>query len=143
METFQHGFSLHQAFFPLAPPAPAHGSPSLLTLSTSLRHSSPRELHVVVAIPNTLEIMVLSPDEKPMEGLEDHLGDEDDSEEDQKIDEVGKEQQIDHGIDEAVGGQQKDQEITEVESGASDNSFDSVEEREDVSNPDYDPSRDR
>ena len=104
---------------------------------------SPVEVDIAVDLSDTLEIMVLCPDDEPMEGLEDHLGDEDDSEEDQKIDEVGKEQQIDHGIDEAVGGQQKDQEITEVESGASDNSFDSVEEREDVSNPDYDPSRDR
>jgi len=42
-----------------------------------------------------------------------------------------------------VGEQQEDQEITEVQSGASDSSFDFGEEPEDESSPDYGPSRDR
>ena len=42
-----------------------------------------------------------------------------------------------------MGGQQKDQEVDEIEPGASDSSFDSDEEPEDKSDPDYDPSRDR
>ena len=42
-----------------------------------------------------------------------------------------------------MGGQQEDQEIDEVDSGASDSNFDSGVEPMDESDGDYDPSRDR
>ena len=45
---------------------------------------SPREAHMVVDLPDTPKIVVLSSDNEPMEGFED----EDDLEEDQKIDEI-------------------------------------------------------
>jgi len=64
---------------------------------------SPREVHIVVDLTKTSEIVALSPDDEPMEELEDHLEDEDDLEQHQEIDELGEEQQIDHEIDEAVG----------------------------------------
>ena len=103
---------------------------------------SPGEVHVVVDLHDTPKIMVFSPDDEPMEGLEDHLKDEDNPEEDQEIYEVAEEQQINQEIDETVGEQAEDQEIDEVKSGASDSSFDLGEEPKDDSNPDYDPSRD-
>ena len=43
---------------------------------------SPRETLVVVDLPNAPEIMVLSSDDDPMKGLEDHLEEENDPEED-------------------------------------------------------------
>ena len=59
----------------------------------------------MVDLPNTPEIVVLSRDDEPMECLKDRLEDENDPKEDKEIDEVGKEQQIDHRIDEAKGEQ--------------------------------------
>jgi len=42
----------------------------------------PGEVHVMVDLLDTPEIMVPNLDDEPMEGLEDHLKDEDDPEED-------------------------------------------------------------
>ena len=43
---------------------------------------SPKEAHVMVDLSDTLEIVVLSSDNEPMEGLDDHLEEEDGLEED-------------------------------------------------------------
>jgi len=51
-------------------------------LGTSQMPDSPGEAHVVVDLPDTPEIMVLSSDDEPVEGLEDHLEEGDDLEED-------------------------------------------------------------
>jgi len=48
----------------------------------------PGEAHVILDLPDTLEVMVVSSDDEPMEGLEGHLEEEDDLEERQEIDEV-------------------------------------------------------
>ena len=53
------------------------------------------DAHMVVDLPDTPEIVVLSSNDELMEGVEDHLEDEDDPEEDQEIEEVREEQQID------------------------------------------------
>jgi len=66
---------------------------------------TPEEVHVVVDLSDTPEIVVLSPDDAPIEGLEDHLEEVDDPEEDQEVDKVVGEQQIDKEIDEVVGEQ--------------------------------------
>ena len=50
---------------------------------------------------------------------------------------------MDQEVEEDVGEQQVDQEVDKVEFGASDNSFDSGQEPEDKSIPDYNPSRHR
>jgi len=97
---------------------------------------------VVVDLPDTLEVVVVSSNDEPMEGFEGHLEEEDDLGEDQDIDKVIEEQQMDQEVDEKVGKQQVDQEIDEVEFGPSDRSFDSGEEPEDEYDPDYDSSRD-
>ena len=60
---------------------------------------------MVVDLPDTPEIMVLRYDDKPMEGLKDHLQEEHDPKKDQEVDEVVGEQQIDQEINEAVGAQ--------------------------------------
>jgi len=100
------------------------------------------EAHVVVDLLDTSEIMVVSFDDEPMEGFEGYLEKEDDPKEDQDIDELVEEQQMDQEVDDDMGEQQVDQEINEVEFSASDSSFDLVEEPEDESYLDYDPSRD-
>ena len=69
--------------------------------------------------------------------------DEGHPEKDQDIDEAVEEQQCDQEIDVMIMEQQVDQDVLDVESEASTNSFDSGEEPDDKSNPDYDPSRDR
>ena len=46
--------------------------------------------------------MVLSPDDEPMEGLEDHLDDEDDPKEDQQIAKLVMEQHMGQEVDEVV-----------------------------------------
>jgi len=48
---------------------------------------------------------------------------------------------MDQEVDEAVGKQQVNGEVDEVELGVSDSSFDSSEELEDESDPGYDLSR--
>ena len=63
------------------------------------------EAHVVVDLLDAPEIVVLSPNDKPMEGLDDHLEEEDNPDEDQEIDEIVKEQPINEEIAEAVGEQ--------------------------------------
>ena len=73
METLQHDFPLHHAHPMSTPPVPAPGMP--------LMPNSPREAHVVVDLPNTPEIMIVSSDDEPMEGFEGHLEEEDDPEE--------------------------------------------------------------
>ena len=65
------------------------------------------ETHVVVDFPNTPEIVVVSYDVELMEGFED----KDNPKEDQEV-------------NKAVGEQQVDQEVHEVELGVSDSSFD-------------------
>jgi len=44
--------------------------------------NSPEEAHVVAELPDTPEIMMLSSDDEPMEGLGDYLVEENDPEED-------------------------------------------------------------
>jgi len=87
METLQHVFPLHQAHPSPAPPAPAQGPPSSLAPGTPLMPDSPGEACVVVDLPDALEIVVLSSDNKLMEGCED----EDDPDEDQEIDRIVEE----------------------------------------------------
>ena len=58
---------------------------------------------MAVDLPDTPEIMVLSSDDKPMEGLADHLEEKDDLEEDQEIDKIVEEQPIDEEIIDVVG----------------------------------------
>jgi len=82
---------------------------------------------------------VLSSHDKAMEGLVDHLDEEDDPDEDQEIDEIVEEELIDEEIVKVVGEQPEDLEVDEVEPGALDSRFDSGEE--DESDPDYDPYR--
>jgi len=50
---------------------------------------------------------------------------------------------MDQEVDDEVGEQQVNEEINEVEFGASDSSFNLNKELEDKSDPDYDPFRDR
>ena len=88
MDALQHPFPLHRAY---PPPALANGPPLPLAAGTPLMPESPWEVHIVVDLPDTLEIVVLSPDDEPIKGLEDHLEDEDDPEEDYEIDKVGEE----------------------------------------------------
>ena len=66
---------------------------------------------MVVDLPDTLEIVVVSSDDEPMEGFEGNLEEEDDLDNDQEIDEVVEEQQIDQKIDEIVKEQQMHQEV--------------------------------
>jgi len=127
VETLQHVFLLHQAHPLPAPLAPAQGPPSSATLGTCLMPDSLGEADVVVDLPDTLEFVVVSSDNEPMDGFED----KDDPEEDQEINEIVEEQQMDQEVDKVVGEQQIDQEIDEVELGVSDSSFDSGEELED------------
>jgi len=53
------------------------------------------------------------------------------------------EQQWDQEIDEMIVDQQVEQEVGDAESEVSISSFDSGEEPDDESGPDYNPSRDR
>lgn len=138
MGTLQHVFPLHQAHPPPAPPAPAQGPLSPLVLGTPQMSDSPGEAHVVMDLPDTSEIVVLSSDDELMEGFED----KDDLEEDQEVDEIAEEQQMDQEVDEAVGKQQVDHKVDEVELEISDSNFDSDKESKDESNPDYDLPRD-
>ena len=62
-------------------------------------HDSPGEAHVVVDLPDALEIVIVSSDDEPMEGFKGHLAEEDDTKEDQEINEVVVEQQVDQEID--------------------------------------------
>jgi len=57
------------------PPAPAQRPPSLLTPGIPLMPTSPGEVHVMVDLPDTPEIVVLSPGDEPMDDLEDRLED--------------------------------------------------------------------
>ena len=98
---------------------------------------------MVVDLLDTPEIVVVSSADNAMEGFEGHLEEKDHPKEDQDINEVVVEQQWDQEIDEIVVKQQVKQETDKVESGVSDSSFDSGEEPEDESNPNYDPSRGR
>jgi len=91
METIQHIFPLDQAHPPLTPPGLAQEPPSLLVLSTPQMLDSSGEAHVVVDLLDTPEIVVRSSDDDPMEGLKNHLEEEDDLEEDQEIDEIVEE----------------------------------------------------
>ena len=56
--------------------------------------------HVVVVLPNTPEVMVVSSNDEPIADFEGHLDEEDDLEEDQELDEVVKEQQMDQEVEE-------------------------------------------
>jgi len=143
METLGHVFPLHQAHPPTAPPAPAQGPPSPPTSGTPLMPNSPGEVHVVVDLPNTLEIVVVSFEDEAMEGFEAHLEEEEDPEEDQDIDKAVMEQQRDQEIDKMLVEQQVQKEDDEVGSGVSDRSFYSGVEPEDESDLNYDPSRDQ
>ena len=158
METLQHVFPLYQVHPPPAapvpaqgppsPPAPAQGPPIPPAPATPLMPDSPGEAYVVIDIPSTPEVVVIS------SGDEDHQGDEDDPEEDdpeedQDSDEMGIEQQGEQEADALMMGlgeeqePQVQQEVDSAESEASMSSFDSGEEPDDESDPDYDPSRDR
>jgi len=75
---------------------------------------SPGKAHVVVDLPNTLKVVVVSSNDEPMQGFEGHLEEEDDPEKDQEIDEVVKDKQMDEEAEEDVGQQQVVQEIDEV-----------------------------
>jgi len=86
METLQHVFPLHQAPPPPTAPATAQGPPFPSAPGTPLMPDSPGEAHMVIDLPNTPDLLVIS------SGDEGHQGEEDDPEEDQDIDEEGVEQ---------------------------------------------------
>ena len=92
METLQHVFPLHQAPPPPAIPA-AQRPPSSPVPGTPLMPDSPGEAHVVIDLPDTPDLVVIS------SGDEGHQGEEDDPEEDQDIDEVRVEQQWEQEAD--------------------------------------------
>jgi len=98
---------------------------------------------VVIDLPDTLEVVVISSEEYR------HQEEEDDPEEDQEIDEVMVEQQWKQEIDQLMvelqdeQGQQVQQEVGDAESKASTSSFDLGEEPDNESNPDCDLSTDR
>ena len=92
METLQQVFPLHQAYSPLAPPAPTQGPPSPPLLGTPQMPDSLGEAYVVVDLPDTSKVAIVTYDDEPMEDFEGHLEEEDDLEEDQEIDEVVEEQ---------------------------------------------------
>ena len=73
-------------------PIPAQRPPSLPAPSTPLMPNSPREIHVVVDLPDTPEIVILSFEDEAMEGFKSHMEEKDDPEEDQDIDEAVVEQ---------------------------------------------------
>ena len=87
METLQHVFPLHQVHPLPTAPAPMQGPPSPPTPGTPLMPDSLGEAHVVIDLPDTPEIVLVSSED------EGHQEEEDDPEEDQDIDEVGVEQQ--------------------------------------------------
>jgi len=97
METLQHVFSLHQAHPPPAAPppvqgppflpAPAQGPPFPPVPDTPLMPDNPGEAHVVIDLPETPDLVVIS------SGDEGHQDEKDDPEEDHDSDEVGIEQQ--------------------------------------------------
>jgi len=129
---------------PLAvPPALARGLPSLPTPGTPLMPDNPGEAYVVVDLPGTPEIVVVSSKDEVIEDFEGHLEKEGDPEEDQDIDKAVVEQQWHQEINKMILERQVKQEPDDVESGLSDRSFDSGEDPKDESNPDYDLSRDR
>jgi len=101
METLQHIFLLHQAHLPPAAPALTQGPPSLPTPGTPLMPDSPGEAYLVIDLPDTLAIMVVSYEDEGHQEEE-----EDDPEEDQDIEEVVIEQQWDQEIDEMIVEQQ-------------------------------------
>jgi len=82
MERLQYVFLLHQAPPVPAAPAPAQGPPSPLAPITQLIPNSPGEAHMVIDLPDTPDIVVISSEE------EGHQEEEDDAEVDQDIDEV-------------------------------------------------------
>ena len=137
METLQHVFLLHQAPPPPAAPTPAQGPPFPPTPGIPLMPDSPGEAYVVIDLPDTPEILVVSSEDKG------HQEEEDDPKEDQDIDEAGVEQQWDQKIDEMIVEQQADQEVGDAKLEASTSSFNLGEEPDDEFDPDYDPSRDR
>ena len=87
METLQHVFPLHQAHPPPAAPVPAQGPPSLPAPDTPLMPDSLREAHVVINIPDTPKIVVVSSEDKG------HQEEEHDPKEDQDINKAVVEQQ--------------------------------------------------
>jgi len=101
METLQHVFPLHQARSPPAAPAPAHGPPSPPVPAQGLPFppvpciplmpDSPGEAHVVIELPDTPDLVVISSGDEGHQGEEDDL-EKDDPEQDQDIEEVGVEQ---------------------------------------------------
>jgi len=143
METLQFVFPLHQVYPPLVSPAPAQGPPSLLTPAqgppippapdTSLMPDTPGKAHVVIDIPDTPDLVVISSSSRD----EDHQGEEDDPEkddpeEDQDSVEMGIEQPEEQEADELMvyleekHEPQVQQKIGNAESEASTSSFDQV-----------------
>ena len=96
METLQHVFLLHQVHPSPAGPALAQGPPSPPALGTPLMSDSPAEVHVVIDLRDTPEIVVVSSED------EGHPKEEDDPEDDQDIDEAVVERQWDQEIDEMI-----------------------------------------
>lgn len=82
--------------------------------------------------------MIVSFDDEPIQDFEDHLEEEDDPE----IDQIEEEYSVKEKMVDAVGEQQEDQEVDEVEPGTSNSNFDLSEEPEDESDLNYNPSRD-
>ena len=140
METLQHVFLLHQVHPPLIAPAPAQEPPIPLVPGTPLMPESPGEAHEVINIPDTPDLVVIS-------SSEDHQEEEDDPKEDQGNEKMGIEQPGEQKEDEFMledeDEPQVQLEVGDAESEASTSSFDSGEELDDESDPDYDPSRDR
>jgi len=103
METLQHVFPLHQvhpppvaaalAQGPPSPPAPAQGPLIPPAPDTPLMPDSPGEAYMVLDIPDTPNLVVISSSsrDEDHQGEEDDL-EEDDPEEDQDSDEMGIEQ---------------------------------------------------
>jgi len=73
METFSARLSSTPGTSPACTTHTAQGSPSSPVSGTSQMPDSPGEAYVVVDLPDTSEIMVVSSDDKPMKGFEGHL----------------------------------------------------------------------
>jgi len=90
METLQHIFPLHQAPPSLVPPTPAQRPPSPPAPTTPQMPNSPVplglwEAHMVMDLSDSLEVVVISIDDKPMEDLDDHLEADNNLEEDLQL----------------------------------------------------------
>ena len=90
IEALQHVFPLHKSPPLLAPPTLAQGALAPPTSGTPQMPNNPvpsrsGEAHVVIDLPDSLGVVVISSDDEPIEDFEDHLKVEDDPEKDLQL----------------------------------------------------------